>query len=140
MKKLLIASCISLAVFSASAAESVWTRVSGHENFSYSIKNGSVERSTNDGGQAIVLGIGRVLNLASTSSRIEMWYVELRACAREFGKLYTANTDGRVVGTNEFVFKQGTIAAKIAEVLCMVAENQTQPEKQPATKSNYPSI
>ena len=122
MKKLLVALLMTASI--AHAAETDWVVVASNNNLVYSIKKGSAELSKNDGGEPIILGIGNIKNTSSNASKLEVWYVEIRACLRQFGKLYSADSDGRVQSTIDFAFGQGTIAAGIGEALCYSANRQ----------------
>lgn len=143
MKKvaIVISMCLASAVYSA---ESDWTPVTGNDTSVFSIKNGSVEISKNDGGETIVLGTGRISHKSTTKTVVEMWYVKLSTCARQLGKLFTADTDGKIKGTNEFAFGQGSVASRIGEILCYVATEQANKSPTdsvlPAEKGNKKNI
>lgn len=133
MKKLLVALLMTASI--VHAAETDWLTVAASNNLTYSIKKGSAELSKNDGGEPIILGIGNIKNTSTNAGVLEVWYVEIRSCLRQFGKLYSADSDGRIQSTTDFAFGQGTIASGIGEALCASASRQLN-SKQPNLKGS----
>lgn len=123
MKKLLLATLLSIASL-ANAAEPLWIYVTKSDTDLFYIKRQSVELIKTDGGKPAVLALGLVKDNTKNTSTFVVWYVELTACNREFGKLNIADSEGTLKGSTDFAFGQGSIASILGEVLCSSAERQ----------------
>ena len=84
----------------------------------WEVKPGSLELSKTKGQVPIVVVVGRVSNQSSRQITLSKWYVSIKDCEREMGKVVTLNLDGQYRFENDFVFGGGNVATAMAESIC----------------------
>lgn len=112
--------CWSLMVLTCPQAlgQPEWLNVSNSDENAYDIKTGSLEELKTKGGVDVAIVIGRVSNRKTRQIDLEKWYVSVADCDRELGKLVTLDLDGKYKFENDFVFEGGSVASRIAEMIC----------------------
>jgi hypothetical protein len=119
MKKIIVAACLSLSAIAQANDE--WIKVANNDELTYEIKRGSVESNQTDRGTRVYSAIGRIVSNDAKKINGAIWYVSIEHCRLQRGKFVVLDTAGTYKSDHDFVFGLGTIAATIAETICLAA-------------------
>ena len=118
MKRVLVGAIVCAGVAISAHAQEEWIEVAKSSASSFSIKLSTLTFKRNKAEEAIVVGVGRSVDIKTRAVVIEQWYVRTDDCDAELGKLVTLSTDGTYLYENDFVFDGGNVASAKAESLC----------------------
>jgi hypothetical protein len=120
-------------------ANTDWVEVGSAENLAYQIKRGSFRFDRDTSGNYLAVLMGRQIDLTTKDVYFVQWTVRAQDCGIEHGSIYAYGMDGKVLWSNDFVFSGGTIAATIAEAICLLARDAAGVDsQQPAEKAPKP--
>ena len=101
-----------------------WVKLSSTDEYNYEARAGSFERSVTEKTETpIVSMLIRSYNIKKKQYEFDKAYVRLTACEDGYGKLVTTGLDGRYKYDNDFVIDGGTVASKMAGILCLMAKS-----------------
>lgn len=117
-----------------------WIDIGTANNTAFQIKRGSFRFDRDVSGNYLAVLMGRQIDLAAQDVFFVQWTVRAQDCAAERGPIFAYDTAGNAIWKNDFVFSGGTIAATIAEAICLMAKDATEavPQQTPAKKPPKP--
>lgn len=122
-KRIAITTIAIATSLSANADDPNWTKItSNNDGVVWYIKNGSLEFTATKNETPIALVVGRVNWGKNKKINLNKWYVSAEDCAQEMGKVVTLDIGGSYLFETDFVFKAGTVASNLAEVICGIAD------------------
>lgn len=111
-----------------------WVQVATIDQNAYQVQEGSFRFDGDTKGNTLAVVIVRAFNLDSKDISLFQWSVPTDDCISGRGALVMHDTQGNLIGNNDFVFGGGTLASLMAETICGVAVKAAQRYQQAPTQ------
>lgn len=110
----------------SAAAEDAWVTLASSDDEKWQAKSTSFELVTGADKKPAAALIGRVLNQKESTIELHRWQVYLKDCEATVGSLRVLSLKGDLLFESDFVEDGGTVASRIAETICRLAERNAQ--------------
>jgi hypothetical protein len=127
---------LALGIASAHAADDKWVELASNNLGIYHARTGSLEFQTGARtGETYSTVIVRYLPKRQGSIVLRKWAVSLNDCSAGYGRLAIHDLNsGNFIDAVEWVDGAGSIASRVAELLCLAAAQEIAEQRRPATQ------
>lgn len=101
-----------------------WVKLAETDEMVWDGRVGTREFGKTRSGKEMVVATGRTVDKKTKRITFEKWYVLVDHCRAGQGQLTTVDMDGAYKYETDFMFKGGTVASSLAEMLCYAVSDR----------------